>query len=174
MIVVSNASPLIILAKISYFNLPQRLFNKITISEEVWDEVVVKGAGLPGSTETQQASQSGPSGQSRWINIAQLANSSQLTAWRNKYSLGAGELSTILLAKEAQADVALIDERGARLLAQSEGVPVLGTVGLLELGYRNGEVTDLRLAYQTMLAQGAHIDKQILNQSLAGFNLSPI
>jgi predicted nucleic acid-binding protein len=59
-------------------------------------------------------------------------------------------------------------------LAQSEGVPVLGTVGLLELGYRNGEVTDLRLAYQTMLAQGAHIDKQILNQSLAGFNLSPI
>jgi uncharacterized protein len=170
-IVVSNASPLIILAKISYFNLPQRLFNKITISEEIWDEVVVKGAGLPGSTETQQASQSGPS---RWINIAQLANSSQLTAWRNKYSLGAGELSTILLAKEAQADVALIDERGARLLAQSEGVPVLGTVGLLELGYRNGEVTDLRLAYQTMLAQGAHIDKQILNQSLAGFNLSPI
>ena len=41
MIVVSNASPLIILAKISYFHLPQRLFNKITISEEVWDEVVV-------------------------------------------------------------------------------------------------------------------------------------
>jgi predicted nucleic acid-binding protein len=170
-IVVSNASPLIILAKISHFNLPQRLFNKITISEEVWDEVVVKGAGLPGSTETQQASQSG---QSEWINIAKLVNSAQLTAWRNKYSLGAGELSTILLAKEVQADVALIDERGARLLAQSEGVPVLGTVGLLELGYRSGGVTDLRLAYQTMLAQGAHIDKQILNQSLAGFNLSPI
>jgi predicted nucleic acid-binding protein len=97
-----------------------------------------------------------------------------LTAWRNKYSLGAGELSTILLAKELQADVALIDERGARLLAQSEGVPVLGTVGLLELGYRSGEVTDLRLAYQRMLARGAHIDKQILNQSLAGLNLSPI
>jgi len=48
--VVSNASPLIIdhlLAKISYFHLPQQLFNKITIFEEVWDEVVVKSAGLP-------------------------------------------------------------------------------------------------------------------------------
>jgi predicted nucleic acid-binding protein len=53
-IVVSNASPLIILAKISFFQLPQLLFNEITISEEVWDEIVVKGAGLPGSTETQQ------------------------------------------------------------------------------------------------------------------------
>jgi predicted nucleic acid-binding protein len=167
-IVVSNASPLIVLAKISYFHLPQRLFNKITISEEVWDEVVIKGAGLPGSTETRQASQSG------WIHITQLANSTQLTTWRTKYSLGAGELSTILLAKEIQADVAMIDERGARLLARSEGVPVLGTVGLLELGYRNGEVTDLRLVYQTMLAQGAHIDKQILNQSLARFNLPTI
>ena len=168
MIVASNASPLIILAKISYFHLPQRLFNEITISEEVWDEVVIKGAGLPGSTETEAASQSG------WIHIAQLANSAQLTAWRNQYSLGAGELSTILLAKEIQADVALIDERGARLLAQSEGVPVLGTVGVLELGYRRGEVADLRLAYQTMIAQGAHINQQILNQSLAGFNLPPI
>jgi len=36
-IVVSNASTLIILVKISRFHLPQRLFNKITISEEVWD-----------------------------------------------------------------------------------------------------------------------------------------
>jgi predicted nucleic acid-binding protein len=123
---------------------------------------------LPGSAETQGASQSG------WIHIAQLANSAQLTTWRNQYSLGAGELSTILLAKEIQADVALIDERGARLLAQSEGVPVLGTVGLLELGCRSGEVADLRLAYKTMLAQGAHIDQRILNQSLASFNLPPV
>ena len=35
MIVDSNASTLIILVKISCFHLPQRLFNKITISEEV-------------------------------------------------------------------------------------------------------------------------------------------
>jgi predicted nucleic acid-binding protein len=73
-----------------------------------------------------------------------------------------------------QADVALIDERGARLLAQSEGAPVLGTVGMLDLGYRRGEVSDLRQAYQTMLARGAHIDQQILNQSLTHFNLPPL
>lgn len=36
MIIVSNASPLIILAKLSLFDLPQRLFNGITISEDVW------------------------------------------------------------------------------------------------------------------------------------------
>jgi hypothetical protein len=29
-------------------------------------------------------------------------------------------------------------------------------------------------AYQTMLAHGTHIDQQILNQSLASFNLSSV
>ena len=94
MIVVSNTSQLIILTKISYFHLPQRLFNEITISEDVWDEVVINGAGLHGSDETQRASQSG------WIRIARLANWAQLTTLRNQYSLGAGELSIILLAKK--------------------------------------------------------------------------
>jgi predicted nucleic acid-binding protein len=54
---------------------------------------------LPGSADTQQANQSG------WIHIARIANSAQLATWRNQYSLGAGELSAILLAKEIQADV---------------------------------------------------------------------
>lgn len=165
MIVVSNASPLIILAKLGLFDLPHRLFSEITISQEVWNEVVINGAGLPGSAEAQHAV---------WLRVAQLANPAQLTAWQGQYSLGAGELSTILLAKEIQADVTLMDERRARLLAQSEGISVLGTVGLLELGYRRAEVADLRLAYQTMLAQGAQIDRQILNRSLAGLNLPPI
>jgi predicted nucleic acid-binding protein len=67
--------------------LPCREGYEITISEEVWDEIVVKGAGLPGSTEAQQADQSG------WIHIAQLANSAQLVSWRKRYSLGVGESS---------------------------------------------------------------------------------
>ena len=54
---------------------------------------------------------------------------------------------------------------------KAEGVPVLGTVSLLEFGYRRGELADLRQVYQMLLAQGAHIDRQILDQSLAHFNL---
>jgi uncharacterized protein len=113
----------------------------------------------PDQYETQQAS---------WIRVAQLANSAKLAIWRSQYPLGVGELSTLLLAMEIAADVALMDERRARLL---EGVTVFGTVGLLEFGYRRGELADLRQVYQMLLAQGAHIDRQILDQSLAHFNL---
>jgi predicted nucleic acid-binding protein len=37
-IVVSNASPLILLSKLGHFDLLSRLFNEIVISQEVWDE----------------------------------------------------------------------------------------------------------------------------------------
>jgi predicted nucleic acid-binding protein len=45
-IVVSNATPLITLAKVGHFDILQKLFTEITISQEVWNEVVVKGIGL--------------------------------------------------------------------------------------------------------------------------------
>jgi len=165
MIVVSNSSPLILLSKLGHFDLLRRLFNEIVVSQEVWDEVVVKGAGRPGAVEMQQAS---------WIRIARLSNPAQLALWQTQHHLGVGELSTILLAMDLSANVTLIDERRARLLAQAQGVAVLGVVGALQLGYRSGEISDLRQAYQNLLTQGARIDKRLVNRSLATCNLPPL
>jgi uncharacterized protein len=168
MLVVSNASPLIILAKIGLFELPQKLFSRLTIAPEVWHEVALQGAGLPGSLELQQAVQAG------WVNLLPVVNVVQLTVWQNQYALGMGELATIALAKELAADVALIDERRTRLLAKAEGVPGLGTVGVLELGCRRGLIRDLRQVYQRLLWQGAQVDRRILNHILALFQLPPL
>jgi uncharacterized protein len=167
-IVVSNASPLIILAKLGLFDLPQRLFSSLVIAAEVWHEVAIQGAGLPGAVELQQALQAG------WVTVQPVANVGQLTIWQSQFALGTGELATIQLAKELAAAFALIDERRARLLAKAEVVSVLGTVGLLELAYRRGEIADLRQVYQTLLRQGARINRKILNQSLVPFHLQPI
>ena len=92
MIVVSNATPLIVLAKVGYFDLLQKLFAEITISQEIWNEVVVKGAGRSGSAETAQAS---------WIQVASLADPTQLPVWQSHYNLGTGEVSTILSGKKS-------------------------------------------------------------------------
>lgn len=165
MIIVSNASPLILLSKLGQFNLLSRLFTEVLISQEVWNEVVINGAGLPGSSDVQQ---------SAWIRLERLRDSLQLTDWQNQYNLGLGELSTIMLAKELAADLALIDERRARLRAHAEGVNVLGTVGILELGYRKGEIADLKQAYQTLLAIGARVDQRVINLSLNNCNLPPL
>jgi predicted nucleic acid-binding protein len=52
-IVASDSSPLIALAKIDCFSLLQKLYGQIVISSEVYAEVVVAGAGLAGSVDTQ-------------------------------------------------------------------------------------------------------------------------
>ena len=55
MIVVSNSSPLIALAKIGKLHILRELFGEITIPKAVWDEVVVKGRGKPGAEEVEKA-----------------------------------------------------------------------------------------------------------------------
>ena len=103
-----------------------------------------------------------------------LANPTQLPVWRNQYNLGAGEVSTILLAKELSANLALIDERKARALAATEGLTLSGSIAALESGYRKNYVSDLRQTYLDLLAAKIWIDQRKLNRSLASLGLLPL
>jgi len=164
-IVVSDSSPLITFARTGLFHLLGQLFNEIIIPEEVNTEVTIRGAGLPGAALTQQAS---------WVRIKPIQDTALFARWRAAYRLGAGEVATIILAKELPADVVLLDERKARLLAQAEGVRVLGSVGVLEICYRRGDIADLRRIYANLISQGVHVDRRILDRSLATFGLPPL
>lgn len=165
MIVVSDASPLITFARIDLFHVLQQLFGEIFIAREVYGEIVVQGVGQPGAVETQKAD---------WIRMRRINDKLLLAQWHAEHNLGLGEIATIILAKEKRAKLALIDERKARLLANSEHIKVMGSVAILEMGYERGYVTDLRRVYQELQLQGIRIDKRILNHSLASFNLSPL
>ena len=55
MSVVSNASPLINLARIGKLQLLHRLYGDLTIAEAVWQEVVVEGAGQAGADEVRNS-----------------------------------------------------------------------------------------------------------------------
>ncbi len=55
MSVVSNASPLINLARIGKLDLLHDLYGELIIPEAVWREVVVDGAGQPGADQVKGA-----------------------------------------------------------------------------------------------------------------------
>ena len=55
MIVVSNSSPLITLARIGQLELLRQLFGEIKIADEVRQEVVVRGAGRPAAEVVRSA-----------------------------------------------------------------------------------------------------------------------
>lgn len=108
MIVVSNSSPLITLAKVGRLDLLPALYGSIAVPREVYQEVVVAGAGLPGSTQVAEAG---------WLEVRPLADPATLTAERAACGLGEGELAAILLSSQLHAGLTLIDDFEARQLA---------------------------------------------------------
>ena len=164
MTAVADSSPLVILAKLACFNLLNRLFPVVYISTEVYHEVVVAGAGLPGASEVAGA---------EWIEVKQLQNRAALLLAQQEYALAAGELSTILLARELRADAVLLDDYAARKLAKGEGLDVRGSVGLLETFYLRGHLTDLHATFRELLAH-SYIDPGLLNIRLRALGLPPL
>jgi predicted nucleic acid-binding protein len=121
--VVADSSPLIVLAKIGCLNLLPKLYSPVYLSEQVYAEVVVSGAGLPGASEVAKAA---------WIEVKAIEKPEAVTAARTRFGIGLGELTTIILAKEIGARVVLMDERKGKRVALNEGLELRGTPGILE------------------------------------------
>ena len=94
MIVVSNSSPLIALAKIGKLYILKELFGEIIIPKAVWDEVVVKGKGKPGAEEVEKA---------EWIKVREVRDKLSVEVLKGEIEIG--EAEAIILAKELNADL---------------------------------------------------------------------
>jgi predicted nucleic acid-binding protein len=110
---------------------------------------------------------------SPWIAVRSLLDSSSLQPAAAAFSIGLGEMSTILLGKELNSDVLLIDEWKARRVAAAFGVAVVGCAGLLERLYLRGHIADLRSAFRE-LADLSYIDVQLLNARLDALGLETL
>lgn len=162
MIIVSDSSPLIALARIGRLNILASLYERVFIPAEVHHEVTVAGRGLPGAKEVREA---------RWIEVAAPRRPAEPSLEPACEGLGAGERGTILLARSLEADLVLLDEWKARRVAQEAGLPVVGCLAVLEAGARKGLLPDLREAYIDLLRQGIRFDLRLLQDSLARLGL---
>ena len=133
MIVVSDASPLINLARIGRLDLLRLLYETLLIPEAVWQEVVINGAGQPGSAEVRAAD---------WIHKEAIANGPLVRALRQ--TLGAGEAEAIVLALEADAALLLMDERLGRVAAERQGIRCMGLVGVGLEAKHGGLITSVK------------------------------
>jgi predicted nucleic acid-binding protein len=105
--VVSDASPLINLARVGRFDLLTAFYGRIVIPQAVYDEVVVRGQRRDGSREVKDAS---------WIEVR--VPQDELAVRALAAELGGGEAAAIILAQELQAALLLIDEIRGRRVAQ--------------------------------------------------------
>jgi predicted nucleic acid-binding protein len=164
-IVLSDASPLISLSRIGQITLLPRLYQKVTVTPEVYAEVAVSGVGRAGAAEITKAG---------WIEVKPASQPGELSKARQQFALGIGELSIILLALELKADLILIDELRARRHAREKGLTYVGCIGVLEEAFRLNLIADLPQVYRQLLASGAYVDRAICEVSLQELKLPPL
>jgi predicted nucleic acid-binding protein len=80
-------------------------------------------------------------------------------------ALGAGETEAIMLAKELNADLVLIDDRKARIAALELGLVVAGTINVLEAGSKRGLV-ELADAFRKLTETNFRISPKLLAEIL--------
>ena len=127
MSIVSNASPLINLARIGRLDLLRQLYGELSIPEAVWHEVVVQGSGQPGADEVKAAT---------WITMQAVTNQALVRALQQE--LDAGEAEAIALALEGEAELLLMDEHLGRETARHLGLRYTGLIGVLIEAKRKG------------------------------------
>lgn len=119
MIVVSDTSPINYLLLINQIDLLPRLFQQIIVPDVVRDEMVDPSAPL----FLQQWIANPPP----WFTVQTVSVVDETLD-----ALDPGEQAAISLAQTLPADLLIIDERLGRRIASERGIPIIGTLGILD------------------------------------------
>ena len=125
MIVVSDTSAVTALLQVGRIDLLRELYGEVFIPEAVRDELARSHSSLPTFLRCEHV-----------LNMPEVR--------RLLAEIDLGEAEAIVLAKERHADVLLIDDLDARRVAQREGVPFIGLLGVLVQGKQAGRVSSVR------------------------------
>lgn len=127
---VINTSPLIHLGDAGRLDLLRDLFGGVFVPSVVRDELLAKGDGDRAAREFSTAT---------WVRIIDIEDiPPSIVAW----DLGAGESAVLTHALREPNTEAIVDDLSARRCAQSLGIPVCGTLGLVLRAARKGIVGD--------------------------------
>ena len=115
MIVVSDTSPVLNLARIGRLELLPLLFGEVLIPSAVYQELTTSQKDLPPAIDLAALP---------WLIVASAKNQNRVLEFRQ--DLDPGEAEAIVLAIERRADLLLVDERRGRRTATAAGLTVAG------------------------------------------------
>ena len=122
---ISNASPIILLAKISRLGLLRDIYGAVEITPSVKVESVDRGKemGDRDATDVEAAIASG------WIKVVALGKAQTRRANKlvREVKVGMGEAETLVLARDKKL-LAILDDKEARGIAKAWGLEYIGTV----------------------------------------------
>ncbi|MFN0165231.1 MAG: DUF3368 domain-containing protein [Bryobacteraceae bacterium] len=160
MTAVGDSSPLCYLVLIEEIDLLPKLFLRGVVPQAVVAELLHEGA--------PDAVRRWASSLPAWI----LAESTPDIVPPGTEKLQAGERAAIVLAESIPADLVLLDEKAARLVAGARGLRVTGTLGLLGEAATRGWV-DLALAIDRLRQTSFRCSPTLFKATLDRFGMRP-
>ena len=149
--IVSNASPLIVLLKINKLSILKKLFEKIVIPDTVYKEITAKEHDKLVFDKL------------KWIETRSVRKTEMINLLEKL--INKGEAEAIILAKELNATL-LIDDAKARKYAKLLNIEVIGTLGLLKMAKKRGLVQSVRKVIDNMLTEGYYIEDRLVRKIL--------
>lgn len=141
--VVSNSSPLISLFNIGRLELLQMIYGRIIVPQGVYEEVF--GEGKMQDIE--------------WLTVKRIKDL-RLQKYLSPL-LHKGEAEVIVLAKEINADLAIIDDYLARKYAQYLGLTITGTLGVIVKAKRRGFINRVKPLLDELIERDSWIDNKL-------------
>ena len=155
MIVISDSTILIGLVKIGKLDLLKEIFFKVYIPEEVFKEVVERGKEKPGSKVIKEAA---------WIEPKPVKDKMQVAFLLG--SLEKGEAEVLVLGRELETDLILLDEENARKSAVIAGFEIMGLLGLFILAKNLGLIHEVRPLVDKLMIKKFRISDKIIEKTL--------
>lgn len=146
--IVSNSTTLIAFSKLGLLDILKEYFEEIVVPKEVYTEVVTRGGKLFGALEVKEA---------KWIKVEEVKNRIAVESLLNY--IDKGEAEAIILAREKNAKLLLIDDLEGREIAERFGLKVTGTVGILLLAVKEKRI-DLKGTLDMLISSGFRLSKE--------------
>ena len=150
--IISNATPLIAFSRISELDLLRRIVvEPLVIPTAVAEEISQFSHGVDFQRES-------------WIQVQSVEDERQVRLLLP--TLDRGEAEVIALGMERYARLLLIDELIGRKVAQSLGLQITGSIGILIRAKQLGEIAAVKPLLDQMIQTGFYLSHRFVNAVL--------
>ena len=152
---VVNASPLIYLARANYLHLLQVAAPEILVPDVVAEEINARDTSDPAVRALREIP---------WLRQVEAPSPPRrVLVW----DLGVGESAVIAWALTHSGTLAIIDDLEGRRCAETLGVRLRGTLGLVLRARRQGIIPHARPVLDTLRAAGMYLSDGLIEMALA-------
>ncbi len=157
--VIVNTTPLIALCHVGQLNLLKKMYGEIMIPHAVYREL---------SEKQESVCKKQVDASLDWIHVEEIEN--QMAKSMFKTQLHDGEVEVMILAKERDADIVIIDDANAKKHAKYLKLPVTGTLGVLIKAKKQGYISELKPIIQEMVNKNIYISEKLVQLCLEMVN----